>query len=88
MASSIPMNQPEEARVLCWGWWPAAMFRYVFTLCNIKGFDNEEEEMVRFVHLDSAWSLILSVHSDHSEGIHLGWQQSFRLPCHTIYMFS
>ena len=32
MASSIPMNQPEEARVLCCGWWPAAMFRYVFTL--------------------------------------------------------
>ena len=32
MARSIPMNQPEEARVLCWGWWPAAMFRYVFTL--------------------------------------------------------
>ena len=42
--------------------------------------------MVRFVHLDSAWSLILSVHSDHSEGIHLGWQQSFRLGCHTIYI--
>ena len=32
MARSIPMNQPEEARVLCCGWWPAAMFRYVFTL--------------------------------------------------------
>ena len=37
MARSIPMNQPEEARVLwrCCG--PAAMFRYVFTLCGIGG---------------------------------------------------
>lgn len=26
------MNQPEDARVDWRGWWPAAIFRYVFTL--------------------------------------------------------
>ena len=39
--------------------------------------------MVQGAHLDSAWSLIVSVHSDHSEGIHLMGVLVDCLQCHT-----
>ena len=43
--------------------------------------------MVQGAHLDSAWSLILSVHSDHSEGIHLMTNINFMFHSEAEFVF-